>query len=287
MSEQRKKSSKGEVDLPIIRMRVARDLEPLVAKYFMLGPSFMTSSNTTTTLSNEKKIELISRVLEAKLYAESAPSLETYRDPTTLEARFQNVVSRINAHRPAKKRKGTAHTTSSLSSSNSIATDGSTLESSSKAVSSSSNDRNLSIHKQRMDRPTTQKEYHALLRSHVGEALYNKVQSVSLELHVLRQAYSNWFDVMKDQMLMNQPAQEDLQQSRAEDLVPKVLQQLYFHNPLLRALGHLNVTTDTVDIKRVTGPNWHLLVQEAESIQKRVKDLNRIRPALSIVNIRK
>lgn len=280
MSEQMKKSLKDVVDLPIIRRRVARDLEPLVAKYFMLGPSsLLTKNDNTATLSNEKKIDLISRVLEAKLYAESSPSLEAYNDPTTLEARFQTVVSRMNAHRPAKKRKGiTAHTTSSSSSKN-TPIDGSTLENSFKAVSSSLNDRNLSINKQRIDTPTTQKGYHELLRSHVGEALYNKIQSVSLELHLLRQAYSNWFDVMKDQIIMNHPAQEDLQQSRAEDMVPKVLQQLYFHNPLLRALGHLNVTTDTVHIKRVTGPNWQVLVQEAESIKNRIKDLNCVRAA--------
>jgi len=133
-----------------IRRGVARDLEPLVSRHFLginLSGFLINDTNNGMTLSDRKKIGLISRVIEAKLYRSSF-SLEQHADPGTLIERFNALRARssIMYDRALFDRK---------------------LLSAENAES-------------------TLNDYQRQLRNHVGEALYDRIQEASRKLSLLR-----------------------------------------------------------------------------------------------------
>lgn len=67
---------------------------------------------------------------------------------------------------------------------------------------------------------------------------------------------------------------EGTERACAADMVPNALCQLYFNNRLLNTLGSLNVITNSVEMTRVTRPNWAQLLQEAQGIITNVWQLN-------------
>jgi len=146
-----------EMELPdnagyvsFIRQRVARDLEPLVSKHFLginLRGYLINDTNNGITMSSRKKIDLISRVIEAKLYRSSL-SLEQHADPGTLKERFKalEACSTLMQERALLDRKRVSEENA-----------GSTLN-----------------------------DYQRQLRNHVGEALYDRIQEASRKLSLLR-----------------------------------------------------------------------------------------------------
>jgi hypothetical protein len=133
-----------------IRRGVARDLEPLVSRHFLginLSGFLINDTNNGMTLSDRKKIGLISRVIEAKLYRSSF-SLEQHADPGTLIERFNALRARssIMYDRALFDRK---------------------LLSAENAES-------------------TLNDYQRLLRNHVGKALYDQIQEASRKLRLLK-----------------------------------------------------------------------------------------------------
>jgi hypothetical protein len=148
MNEQ--KNTFFENEVAFVRRRVAMDLEPLVSKHLLgVSPSgsSINEANTGVTLSARKKIHLMSRVIEAKLFRSSV-SLESHADPETLAERFKAVLSRLD-----------------LAQERSFIDDSSRTE----AVGA------------------TRSDYHQLLRNHVGEAMYAEIQEASCKLNLLRQ----------------------------------------------------------------------------------------------------
>ena len=243
---------KGDMENPVVienvdlvRQRVARDLQELVAKHLLQGPDYRgflserhnnNNNKGGVVLSTDRKINLLSRVMEAKLYKGST-SLEAHADPATLEGRFKAVLSRLKSHRP-----------SVLSFKEALPNESTSTET----------------------RKTTQKDYQRLLRAHVGESVYEQIQSARRDLHFLRQTSKICFDAMKDRV----NATDGTERACAADMVPNALCQLYFNNRLLNTLGSLNVVTNSVEMKRVTKPNWTQLLHEAQGIIANVWQLN-------------
>lgn len=213
-----------------IRRVVARNLEPFVAKHFFgvnLSGSSVDYLNNGLSLTCKKKINLISRVIEAKLHKNSL-SLEEHADLTTLSARFHSVLSQLNrSHSSSCKR---------------IKRDN-----------------------------ATKSDYHRLLRAHVGDSLYEQLQATSREHEILRQSIC--FNAIKDRQ---DRSLEETDQVCAEDMVPKVLHKLFFNNRLLKALGALNVTTEFIELRRVTQPDWQGLLNEANSVKDGVKQVKKV-----------
>lgn len=213
----------------IVRRRIARALEKLVAKYIVDGLDNSDSSQhgrNRVALCPDKKIDLLSRVLEAALYKKSK-SIEEYADFNTLEARFHFILSRCHMH-------GTTY--------------------------------------------ATRRDYHRLLCTHVGKSLYEKIQSASRELQYLRQTSSVYSDVLKERMTWSD---NKTQQACAADVMPVVLQKLYFNNRLLRAVGCFNIATEVVESKRIISTDWQELVDEADSIIQGVGTLKKLYSAPS------
>jgi hypothetical protein len=153
-----------------IRREVARNLEPLVAKHFFgvnLGASLVEYPRYGLSLSCRKKIDLISRVIEAKLHSNSL-SLEEHGDLTTLSTRFQNILTHLF----------TLHSLSSLS---------------------------RSDRKRAAETHVTKTDYLRLLRAHVGERLYEQLFAASYKCEMLHQALC--FNALKDRRItLNEPS---------------------------------------------------------------------------------
>lgn len=211
-----------KVDL--VRRRIARALEKLVAKYIVDGLDNSASSQhgkNRVAMSPDKKIDLLSRVLEAALYKKSQ-SVEEYANFNTLEARFHFILSRCQMH-------GTTY--------------------------------------------ATRRDYHRLLCNHVGKSLYEKIQSATRELQYLRQTSTVYSDVLKERMNLSDYKTE---QACAADVLPVVLQKLYFNNRLLRAVGCFNIVTEVVELRRITSVDWQELVDEADGIIQGVETLKKL-----------
>jgi len=170
-----------------IRREVARNLEPLVAKHFFgvnLGASLVEYPRYGLSLSCRKKIDLISRVIEAKLHSNS-PSLEEHGDLTTLSTRFQNILTHLF----------TLHALSSLS---------------------------RSDRKRAAESQVTKDDYHRLLRAHVGERLYEQLLVASYKYEMLRQALC--FNALKDRRItLNEPSDQVCAEDCVPILIQKLI----------------------------------------------------------------
>jgi hypothetical protein len=209
-----------------VRRGVARDLEPLVSKHFLginLSGFLINDTNNGITMSARKKIDLISRVIEAKLYRSSL-SLEQHADPGTLIERFNALRARSTL-----MQKWALFDRKRFSAENA---------------------------------GSTRNDYHLLLRNHVGEALYDQIQEASRKLSLLRAECVN----LNLKRGMKHALELNAEECCAEDMLPHVLHKLYFNCQLLKSLGALNVHTKTVEMNRVTKPDWRDLLHEAKTL---------------------
>lgn len=150
MQDQEKALPDHAGSVSYIRRKVARDLEPLVSKHF-LGANcsgfFIKDTKNGITLSARKKIGLISRVIEAKLYR-SSHSLTQHADPETLAEKFNALMARSTL-----------------------------MQERALMDSKKFNAENLG---------STRNDYQLLLRMYVGGSLYDQIQEASCKLRLLR-----------------------------------------------------------------------------------------------------
>jgi hypothetical protein len=222
----------GSVSL--IRRKVARDLEPLVSKYFLnanLSGFLIKDTNNGVALSARKKIGLLSRVIEAKLYR-SSPSLAQHADPETLMEKFYALMARTTLMRERVLMDRKKFSPKNLGS--------------------------------------TRNDYQLLLRVYVGESLYDQIQEASYRLSLLRAECVNLSLGRGINMHTLEPY---VGERLAENMVPHALRKLYFNCRLLKSLGALNVHTKAVEMNRVTKPDWKDLLHEAKTLIDEVEHL--------------